>query len=153
MSTQSVGAEPEFARRPARPTLCLDFDGVIHGYQSGWQGAAVCSDPPVPGAMAFIAAAVEQFKVAVYSSRSGEAGGIDAMREYIDKHLTAHFVENEKVPTLTAIDQADAIAYHTLDFPTQKPSAHVTLDDRAITFTGVWPDLDDLFKFKPWNKR
>jgi hypothetical protein len=28
----------------------------------------------------------------------------------------------------------------------------VSLDDRAITFTGEWPDVDFLRKFKPWNR-
>jgi hypothetical protein len=28
----------------------------------------------------------------------------------------------------------------------------VTLDDRAITFTGTWPSMKQLQEFKPWNK-
>ena len=40
-----------------------------------------------------------------------------------------------------------------LSFPTQKPPAHVSLDDRAITFTGLFPDLEILRAFKPWNKQ
>jgi hypothetical protein len=39
-----------------------------------------------------------------------------------------------------------------LRFPTTKPSAMVTLDDRAITFTGTWPDVESLRTFTPWNK-
>ena len=39
-----------------------------------------------------------------------------------------------------------------LEWPMEKPSAFVTLDDRAITFTGEWPDIDQLRNFKPWNK-
>ena len=39
-----------------------------------------------------------------------------------------------------------------IEFPTEKPPAMVTLDDRAITFKGIWPDLDELLKFRPWNK-
>ena len=60
-------------------TLCLDFDGVIHGYQSGWKGATVIPDPPVKGALQFILDAVEHFTVAIHSSRSGQDGGIQAM--------------------------------------------------------------------------
>ena len=37
-----------------KPIICLDFDGVIHSYTSGWKGAAVIPDPPVPGALEFI---------------------------------------------------------------------------------------------------
>lgn len=39
-----------------------------------------------------------------------------------------------------------------IQFPTEKPPAMVTLDDRALTFTGVWPGMDTLLNFKPWNK-
>ena len=28
----------------AKPILCLDFDGVIHRYDSGWKGADVIPD-------------------------------------------------------------------------------------------------------------
>ena len=28
----------------------------------------------------------------------------------------------------------------------------MTLDDRAITFRGVWPEVDDLRRFQPWTK-
>lgn len=37
-------------------------------------------------------------------------------------------------------------------FPREKPSAHVTIDDRAITFNGKWPTMDFLHNFRPWNK-
>lgn len=72
-----------------RPLLALDFDGVIHGYQSGWQGAAIVPDPPVPGAIEFLHRAVERFQVAIYSSRSGQPGGIDAMKGWLAMHMHA----------------------------------------------------------------
>ena len=40
-----------------------------------------------------------------------------------------------------------------IEWPTEKPPALVTIDDRAITFTGEWPSIETLLKFKPWNKR
>ena len=38
-------------------------------------------------------------------------------------------------------------------WPLFKPPATVTLDDRALTFTGTWPSIDALLAFRPWNKR
>jgi hypothetical protein len=40
-----------------------------------------------------------------------------------------------------------------IQFGTNKPSALVTLDDRAVTFTGNWPSVEDLLNFKPWNRK
>ena len=40
-----------------------------------------------------------------------------------------------------------------IEFPTEKPSAMIGIDDRVLTFDGTWPDMDTLLNFKPWNKR
>lgn len=127
----------------AKPILCLDFDGVIHSYSSGWKGADVIPDPPVVGALPFIAAAMDHFTVAIYSSRSNQPGGLDAMIQYITKWST------DPVYGMPAgFDR-----WSEIQWPREKPAAFVTLDDRAITFTGTWPDIKSLRDFKPWNKR
>ena len=107
-----------------KPILSLDFDGVLHSYSSGWQGAACIPDPPVPGAMAFL---------------------IDALASLCDwlrKHLTGHLHNS-----LLADDVVRRIG-----FPSQKLPAFVTLDDRAITFDGKFPSVSSLLAFKPWNE-
>ena len=43
-------------------------------------------------------------------------------------------------------------AWGALQWPTEKPAAFITIDDRALTFTGVWPAIETLLSFKPWNK-
>ena len=40
-----------------------------------------------------------------------------------------------------------------IEWPTEKPPAAVTIDDRALTFDGTWPRMIDLVRFQPWNKR
>ena len=55
-----------------KPTLVLDFDGVIHSYTSGWKGADVIPDPPVDGAIAFMLGALLHFDVVIFSSRSNQ---------------------------------------------------------------------------------
>jgi hypothetical protein len=60
-----------------KPILCLDFDGVIHSYISGWCGARNIPDPPMPGALNFIAEAIEEgWDVVIHSSRARHFGGI-----------------------------------------------------------------------------
>lgn len=126
----------------SKPILCLDFDGVIHSYESGWKGADVIPDPPVPGAMAFILDASVHFRVVIYSSRSHQDGGIAAMSEWLKEHMLREHPGSYARQALAEID-----------WPTHKPSAMVTLDDRALTFSGEWPAIADLRDFRPWNKR
>ena len=125
---------------PYKPILCLDFDGVLHSYSSGWKGADVIPDPPVEGALEFIKEATEHFNVQIFSSRSHQKGGVQAMKDYLCEHA------QQKYATLPY--WLDLIIW-----PTEKPAAFVTLDDRALTFTGEWPSIEDLLAFEPWNKR
>lgn len=122
-----------------KPILCLDFDGVIHSYTSGWKGADIVPDPPVDGAIKFIDEALNHFRVAVYSSRSGHPDGIYAMRKWLRRHwLEADLAGDREM---------------LIEWPMEKPSAFITLDDRALTFNGTWPDIETLKAFKPWNKK
>lgn len=131
-----------------KPILCVDFDGVIHSYTSGWQGPTVISDPPVPGALTWLWRATEWFDVQIYSSRSKEPGGPEAMRTWMVKHAADVF------------DADHPMAYNVgneypISFAREKPAAFLTIDDRAVCFEGDWSELDpaDLLQFKPWNKR
>ena len=126
-----------------KPILCLDFDGVIHSYTSGWQGADVVSDPPVPGAIDFLREAVNHFEVHIFSSRSHQPGGGVAMRTWLGGHIMAAEPD---------IIMQDPPWFATIKWPTEKPAAMITIDDRAITFTGTWPTIESLKAFKPWNK-
>lgn len=120
----------------SKPILCVDFDGVIHSYSSGWKGADVVSDPPVTGAMAWLAKAAEHWDVQIYSSRSSQPGGVEAMSA-----------------AMLVWSKAEGVSL-TVSFPEQKPPAFLTIDDRAICFEGMWNfDPAALLNFKPWNKR
>lgn len=125
----------------SKPILCLDFDGVIHSYTSGWKGARNIPDPPVEGAITFIEnALLAGWDVVIHSSRARHWGGISAMRNWLRTHAGNSW-------------DTMGLAVADVRFARWKPSALVTLDDRAITFTGQWPDSHELFKFKPWNKK
>jgi hypothetical protein len=116
----------------------VDFDGVLHSYASGWKGAANIPDPPFPGAMDFLREMTQHFRTDIFSSRSNMEGGIPAMIGWIERNaLLEH--------------GAGGIGWVSqLVYPTVKPPARVSLDDRAITFTGRWPTVAELRDFKPW---
>lgn len=133
--------------------ICCDFDGVLHSYSSGWQGADTISDPPVPGALEWLIAISQddRFELAVYSSRSKEPGGIDAMDFWLWTHLRNHAAAQGMKNTEAKQWARDTISR--LTFPTQKPAASMTIDDRAFRFEGLFPTAEWMLAFKPWNKR
>lgn len=127
---------------PKPKILCIDFDGVLHSYTSGWQGASDIPDPPVDGAIEWIGSLVvshdrfgnNHFRVCVYSSRSKHSGGIKAMRQWLLDHgLSYKMVE-------------------AVDFPKMKPAAFLTIDDRAHCFDGNFPSIETIRTFKTWQQ-
>lgn len=147
----------------AKPILCLDFDGVLHEYRSGWKGARCIPDPPVPGAIPALLSYLKHFDVCILSSRSHQWGGRRAMKRWLRKWLALYF----KFDTTEACKWADNphqdddwyLAESCADdvlsmirFPRHKPPATVVLDDRAINFDGNWPEVGQLESFTPWNR-
>lgn len=121
---------------PYQPTVCVDFDGVIHSYTTSWAGPTVIPDPPVEGAFKWLAQLVAAgFKVCIFSSRSHRQGGIEAMQDWFQKHNIEGWV------------------FQLLHFPLDKPSAVLYVDDRGFCFEGSFPSVDFINHFKPWNKR
>ena len=114
-----------------KKTVVFDFDGVIHSYTSGWEGASVCNDPPVDG----IREAIQDirqagYEVAVVSTRCSDFEGHGAVIEYLHNHGI----------------EVDGVMAH-------KPPAIVYIDDRAICFDGK-PEtlLGQIRAFQPWYK-
>jgi hypothetical protein len=132
----------------SKMTICVDFDGVIHSYKSGWKGIEVVNDPPVHGAFRWLLRAMERFDVQIYSSRSGQEGGIRAMQKWFEHWAPIEFMGHQ--PSILALMTG-------LKFPMDKPKPFLTIDDRALTFNGKWDDPmwepEVLAVFKPWNKR
>lgn len=151
------------------PNIVLDFDGVIHSYTSGWKGPRVITDPVVPGAMEFLYEMSEHYQIAISSSRSHYFGGRRAMKKYIKKNLYKYVVElnlnsdiGREYLHSSSMEATYLFNVHIQDelnkimkkisFPKYKPPAILTIDDRAITFKGKWPTLNQIKNFKTWNK-
>lgn len=128
-----------------KPILCLDFDGVIHQYISPWTDKQTITDHVTDGFFEWAEQAAQYFELVIYSSRSDDILAIKSMMSWLiterkrwrDNH-GLHTIE-EPLP---------------FSFAEKKPPAFLTIDDRALTFTGNWADFDPeiLRLFKPWNK-
>ena len=114
-----------------KKTVVVDFDGVIHSYISGWKGAEIIPDPPVPGIRDSIESIRNAgYEVVVVSTRTSTEAGKHAVEAWLNENgITVDRVVSEKPP---------AIVY---------------IDDRAICFDGNSADLLNKIKtFKPWYK-
>jgi hypothetical protein len=143
-------------RRPAlirqelkmnKPILCIDFDGVVHSYTSGWKGETVIPDPPVKGALAWLYKATEFWDVQIYSSRSKNPDARYEMLSWM-RHWSVSEFGPDHIMSYAGTE-------YPIKFAHEKPSAFLTIDDRAICFDGAWNALDPqkLLEFRPWNKR
>lgn len=127
-----------------KPTICIDFDGVIHSYEKGWQNGVIYGEV-VPGFFEWVERVRDRFKLVIYSSRSKSEDGVLAMGMWLHEKRNAWIkAGGQRHPT-------EPLEF---DFAHEKPAAWLTIDDRAICFRGDWsaPELEPeaLRAFKPW---
>lgn len=130
-----------------KPTICVDFDGVIHSYERGWQGGVIYGTV-VPGFFEWVERVRDHVKIAIYSSRSKDEAGVVAMGMWLHEQRNAWIKAGGQRHPTEPLD---------FDLVHEKPSAWLTIDDRAIRFDGDWtvPELqpDAILAFKPWMNR
>lgn len=129
-----------------KPIICIDFDGVIHSYERGWQGGEIYGHV-TPGFFEWATAAKEHFALVIYSSRSKTPEGREMMYFWL-KNQWGSWAAGIAGGLLD-----DHIRYGDFEFTDVKPPAFLTIDDRAICFMGDWVALDpaQLTQFKPWT--
>lgn len=103
---------------PVRKTVCLDFDGVIHSYRSGWKGETIIPDPPIHKVDLAIKKLRKTYRVVVFSARCRSEEGVEAIRDWLARHNI----------------EVDDVCMH-------KPPAFVYVDDRGIAFSGDWDEV------------
>lgn len=130
-----------------KPTICIDFDGVIHSYEKGWQNGVIYGDV-VPGFFEWVESVRGRVKLVIYSSRSKSEDGVIAMGQWL------HSRRNEWISSGGGRHPTEPLE---IEFAHEKPAAWLTIDDRAIRFQGDWSDPalspDALLSFRPWNAR
>lgn len=133
-----------------KPTICIDFDGVIHSYGEGWRGGEIYGTV-VEGFFEWAQAAQEHFELVVYSSRSKDdklrIAMADWLHEQQSKFLAGSLVKGQDAKFKTT----------TFKIAHEKPTAFLTIDARALTFNGDWYDdawwPEKLLAFKPWMQK
>lgn len=106
------------------PTICVDFDGVVHKYSQGYKDGTIY-DEPIEGAISAMAKLQRKgFRVAIFTAR----------REYLEigLWLKKHDVKKE-------------IDFNTMIITSTKIPAMAYIDDRAIRFNGNWQDMLNYF--------
>lgn len=125
--------------------IFIDFDGVIHRYDSRWTSASEISDPPVTDletgkdAIQWLTTLLQSghFELHIFSRRGADpkSGGISAMQVWLAQHgLAPRYLKR-------------------LKWVTNKPDYFMIIDDRALGFDGHFPMPHDIQDFKPWNKK
>jgi hypothetical protein len=122
-----------------RQTLCIDFDGVIHSYEKGWQGGDIYGTV-TDGFWEWARECASHFNLVIYSSRSKTRDGRAAMKAWLKTQWKASGHTGLMPPFV---------------YTSEKPPAWLTIDDRAICFEGRWDwlRLEVLQTFRPWNDR
>jgi len=121
--------------------LCLDFDGVCHNNIPVLGREKL--NRHVAGLFEALREYSKHFRIHIYSVRSHQPGGIALMKRWFAQEMDVWARETKNEPFLLE-----------LEFPQNKPpGAHIFIDDRGFQFVGVWPSVDLLLRFIPWNER
>lgn len=117
-------------------TLSIDFDGVIHSYEKGWQNGEIYGHV-LPGFFDFVITNLNNYKFCIFSTRSSDPvlkqKMIDWLESEFQKYLdsSGYFVD-----------------YQIFHYPSEKPKAFASIDDRAVRFCGYWNN--DLVPQQTW---
>lgn len=136
---------------PKNPILCIDFDGVINSYTSGWKGTDVIPDPPVPGAIEALLGYMDHFTVCLVTSR------FNAWQEdpQTPQYAVTAWLRDNGVPVdkINRFADTGPLQEGKINFCTSRPAAVLTIDDRGWTFDGTFPSVEQIKAFRTWQKR
>lgn len=99
----------EISNKSSKPTIAIDFDGVLHAYSRGWEDGVIYDDPTPMSAGALSNLELD-YQLIVFTARED----LDPVRKW----LKEHYPNND------------------LKVTNRKPKAKIYIDDRAIRFDG-----------------
>jgi len=107
-----------------KPTIAIDFDGVIHRYSKGWNDGSIY-DEPIPGCREAMQSLSEKYHIIIFSTRNYnrvingkcQLNQVEEMKAWLDKHN---------------------IVYNGIHTQPTKPLCKLFVDDNAYRFEGDW---------------
>ena len=119
--------------RAPRKTIAVDFDGVLHLYTKkiGLDEQHMVLDPPVDGAVEWCWEMIKHYDLVVFTCRHVSEGGLEATVEWLKQW---------------------GFPWEQMPVTGTKPVAQIYIDDRGYHFTGIFPTVEEIKSFKPWNR-
>lgn len=118
--------EPPKHKPVYRPTIAVDFDGVIHKYSNGWQDGEIYDDPIEGAFEKMLRLYLDGFNIVISTARTE----IDSVKTWWNKWYHIKFPNSEMFP---------------VEITNKKPIAIAYIDDRGIKFTN-WDEVYDCLR-------
>lgn len=109
-------------------TVAVDFDGVLHTYERGWDDGTIYGDW-VPGSVAALTQLMRQYAVFIHTTRSARQ-----VAQWIERQSGRGFECTTRVPRSGFWNERGVLLV-----TGQKLPAVAYIDDRAVRFT-AWPE-------------
>lgn len=132
---QNHPAETYLPEEGKKPSILVDFDGVINSYKSGWDkhSPGIIKDPPTDGVKDALEHLRKSYILIVFSTRAETEEGKAAIDKYLKEHgLRDYFlcITHRKLPSKFIID------------------------DRAISFKGDWQEvIQNIENYQHWHNK
>lgn len=114
-----------------KPTLLIDFDGVIHQWSENEEFSEDPTNPPIEGVKGAIDLLKEKYVIIIFTTRvspgqkNGNMEAVNQAKQYVSKYLNKYQI-------------------HFDDITADKIAAKAYIDDRAFRFETWSKTLNDL---------
>ena len=86
-----------------RPFMFVGFDGPIHAFSSGWHGAGVVTDDPVPGAIPTLIELAKEYEVVIFSERFHWPHGRNTVLDWLKRVMSDRIGRGELAAVMSHI--------------------------------------------------